>query len=64
MNIHKWYKKKMKLFRLRVKIDKLTLKYHKLYNIEFEFWSNIINRKKSTTIFWYISNIDNIFNKK
>lgn len=35
MNIHKWYKNKMKLFKLREKINKLNLKYRKLYKLTY-----------------------------
>ena len=35
MNIHKWYRNKMKLFKLREKIDKLNLKYRKLFKIVY-----------------------------
>lgn len=33
MEFHKWYKKKMKLFKLREKINKLMLKYKELSKI-------------------------------
>lgn len=35
MVFNKWYRNKMKLFKLREKINKLNLKYRKLYKIVY-----------------------------
>ena len=35
MVFNKWYRNKMKLFKLREKINKLNLKYRKLYKLTY-----------------------------